>query len=473
MWDADAGARQNVSAKIVSTEPRRVLVGVPGAGLVYYDYAHVLEGVATQRDAHAFAAAPLVLQFLAGRNACLLAYGQTGSGKTHTMFGPPGVLKESASSCAFELSTSAGVVPRVVADVLRTVERAKLRRSKVEATVTFSYLELYKERITCLLTGATVAMYRVGVGAAADEYREACANEASEVLLKGALEFEASQLGEAATWHQLALAEDRKRRAATAMNARSSRAHTVFALTLKQKRGQELVTSKLYLVDLGGSEQLKKSKAVGDRLRETIDINRSLTTLGRVVDALVAKASHVPYYESRLTTLLQPAFGGNSKTAVLVSASPDANDAAESLASLRFGMRCARVQNTNESTTADMKEVLSSLERQIAAATTRVAALAKGGAKQRAENELTNSKLRGMGVGHAAESRLTAMLHQDDTGGDVTKESGLSTAQAHVERGKAQYSHVDDDAGLWLVETERLKTLQQRRNDIIGVNAEL
>ena len=74
----------------------------------------------------------------------------------------------------------------------------------------------------------------------------------------------------------------------------------------------QVLSSKLYLCDLGGSEQVKKSKATGQRFQEAVEINRSLTVLGRVVDALVRKNKyHVPYYESRLTTLLQPAFGGN------------------------------------------------------------------------------------------------------------------------------------------------------------------
>ena len=154
-----------------------------------------------------------------------------------------------------------------------------------------------------------------GKGAAADEYREQAGCD-DDVLLGNATHFDVTAHGAKKAWAALAAAEGRKRRAATAMNARSSRAHTVFALSLTQRRSinEAVLSSKLYLCDLGGSEQVKKSKATGQRFQEAVEINRSLTVLGRVVDALVRKNKyHVPYYESRLTTLLQPAFGGNAR----------------------------------------------------------------------------------------------------------------------------------------------------------------
>jgi len=252
------------------------------------------------------------------------------------------------------------------------------------------------------------------------------------------------------------------------MNARSSRAHTVLALELVQRRNGRAVTSRLYLVDLGGSEQLKRSKAEGDRFWEAVRINKSLSALGRVVDALVAKnAHHVPYYESPLTMLLQPAFGGDSRTTVLVNASPDALDGDETLASLRFGLRCAKVQHAAaDDGSADMGDVLEALEAQVRKSEAEVQRLEACGARQIAERELSQKGLRGMGAGHEAASRLVAMDHQDDTGGDVLVETGLSTAQARASRG--QYTFVEDVAGLWLIETKRLRDLEGRRALILG-----
>ena len=104
--------------------------------------------------------------------------------------------------------------------------------------------------------------------------------------------------------------------------------------------------------------------------------------------------AHVPYYDSKLTTLLRPAFGGNSKTAVLVTCSPDDRDGDEALASLRFGARCARVTNACGAATADMADVLAHLDAQIAGTRATLAALEAGGAKARAAGEAGNAALR-------------------------------------------------------------------------------
>merc|ERR1719487_3178218 len=123
------------------------------------------------------------------------------------------------------------------------------------------------------------------------------------------------------------------------MNERSSRAHTVFVLNLTQINNTLGATAKstLHLVDLAGCEQLKQSKATGQRQREAIGINSSLLVLGKVITALVEGKSHVPYYESALTQLLRPALGGNSRTTVVVTCSSDEVHGDQTLHALRFG----------------------------------------------------------------------------------------------------------------------------------------
>ena len=435
---------------------------MPGTGLSYFNFERVLDGDANQESSYETSCAPLVKSFCDGTNGCLLAYGQTGSGKTHTMFGPPDTLSDACHAPGSELSRNAGVVPRALADCLKAVEGAKERGACVNATLSFTYLELYREQLTDLMTGEKVSLYRVGKGAAADEYREQAGCD-DDVLLGNATHFDVTANGAKKAWAALAEAEGRKRRAATAMNARSSRAHTVFALSLTQRRSvnDTVLSSKLYLCDLGGSEQVKKSKATGARFQEAVEINRSLTVLGRVVDALVRKNKyHVPYYESRLTTLLQPAFGGNARTTILIAASPDDKDGDEALAALRFGRRCARIENSTKCSTANMKEVLEHLEGQIDDAKKELATLEARGAKERAEAEASDATLRGMGAGHNAASRLQAVSHQDDTGGDVTKESRLAGAKG--------YTHVADDAGQYVILTQKLAALEARRRLVVG-----
>ncbi|KAJ8599072.1 hypothetical protein CTAYLR_007602 [Chrysophaeum taylorii] len=442
-------------ARVVSTERTRVLVGLPASGLVYMDYDRVLGPAATQAETYAVAALPLVRAFCAGYDACLLAYGQTAAGKSHCMVGPPGALQETAASAGFrKLSASAGVVPRAIRDVLDTVAAGR-----VDASLTVSYLELYQEKLTDLFTGNPVSLYRVGRGVGADEYRRQKTGDET-LALGGCTALDATKEGPGRTWEALVGAEHRKHLAATAMNSRSSRAHSIVALSLtKRGRRGQLVSSKLYLVDLGGSEQIKKSVTADVakmRVREAIEINASLTALGRVVDALAARNKHhVPYYESRLTTLLRPAFGGNSKTVVLVAASSDDADAEETVASLRFGLRCARVQNSSgKAPTADMRAVLASLEADMAKAKETIALLEAKGAKAQAEIETSDAKLRAVGT------RVASRLHDDDAGGDVAREAHLV--------GQGDYSYVHDDAGLWLVETRRLAALEARYKDILG-----
>merc|ERR1712048_78042 len=128
------------------------------------------------------------------------------------------------------------------------------------------------------------------------------------------------------------------------------RAHTVFALNLTQvnQRTGEIARSTLHLVDLAGCEQLKQSKATGARQVETIGINSSLFVLGKVITALVEGHGHVPYLESALTRLLRPALGGNSRTSVVVTCSPNEAHGDQTLHALRFGERCQQVVNRAE-----------------------------------------------------------------------------------------------------------------------------
>lgn len=180
----------------------------------------------------------------------------------------------------------------------------------------------------------------------------------------------------------LAKGEANKHKAATAMNDRSSRAHTVFMIQLTQRHRGAVIRSRLHLVDLGGSEQIKRSKAQGERLKEAIGINSSLMVLGKCIDALTTKAKHVPYYESKLTMLLQPALGGNARTTVLVTGCADQADADETVHALRFGERCAQISSDVTAATASMAEVMEGLNKELAECTAAIADLTERGGKQ-------------------------------------------------------------------------------------------
>merc|ERR1719217_1807025 len=132
------------------------------------------------------------------------------------------------------------------------------------------------------------------------------------------------------------------------MNEHSSRSHLVFTLTLEQKSMHTKSTKigKLHLVDLAGSEKIVKTGATGKRLDEAKNINRSLSTLGLVINALTTKSrTHVPYRDSKLTRVLQESLGGNAKTSLIVTCSPSTFNEAETLSTLWFGMRVKTVKN--------------------------------------------------------------------------------------------------------------------------------
>lgn len=258
-----------------------------------------------------------------GFNACLLVYGQTGSGKTHTMFGAS--IADGGNAGAV-VSKGSGCVMRSLSELFNA--GATLERScGVVTKYVAQYVQIYQDHVTCLSTGSNVAL------------REAVAG--APVLLQGASETPLEGLGDAS--ELLMRGEERKRYAETAMNHRSSRAHTILAVKITQKRGDLAVSSQLHLVDLAGSERVKKSRAQGGRLVEAVGINSSLMVLGMCIAARVEDRSHVPYYESRLTLLLRSALGGNSRTTAVICCHKEDQHADETLQALSFGERCAMV----------------------------------------------------------------------------------------------------------------------------------
>ena len=129
-------------------------------------------------------------------------------------------------------------------------------------------------------------------------------------------------------------------------------------------------TGKLYLVDLAGSEKISKTGAQGQTLEEAKSINKSLTTLGKVIVALTdKKATHIPYRESKLTRILSESLGGNSKTCLIVTCSPHPFNERESLSTLRFGSRARNIKNkpkiNREFTVPELKRLLDTADKKI------------------------------------------------------------------------------------------------------------
>eukprot|EP00759_Apiculatamorpha_spiralis_P010115 PhF_6_TR17045/c3_g1_i3/m.25958/K10392/KIF1; kinesin family member 1 len=271
---------------------------------------------------------PLVKSALDGFHTCLLAYGQTGSGKTYSVIGYQ------------QNSEERGIMPRV-ADALFAQANARVSDSwtyKME----LSYYEIYCEKCRCLLNPSAVDL----------KVRE---HPVTGPFLENLTKMIVKTPGEV-----LKLMQDGNRTrtvASTAMNATSSRSHAIFTITLSQRRKINDVTwsdivSHITLVDLAGSERAGKSGLDGKTLQEGTNINRSLTTLGKVISALAMESSgsgegslgkHVPYRESALTWLLKDTFGGNSKTTMLATISPAAYNYEETVSTLRYADNAKKI----------------------------------------------------------------------------------------------------------------------------------
>lgn len=260
----------------------------------------------------------LVQSALDGYNVCIFCYGQTGSGKTFTM------------------SSIDGMIPRAVQQIYTTAQGLEEKgwRYKMEG----QFVEVYNENLNDLL-GRAEELDKKKL-----EIRHDPAKKQTTITDVTTVALDSPERVQ----EMLASASRNRSVAATMANSRSSRSHSVFILKLK---GENSITGErsegtLNLVDLAGSERLSHSGATGDRLKETQNINRSLSCLGDVIGALGSgkEGSHVPYRNSKLTYLLQYSLGGNSKTLMFVMISPLQPHLHETLTSLKFA---TKVHNTH------------------------------------------------------------------------------------------------------------------------------
>lgn len=230
-----------------------------------------------------------------------------------------------------------GIIPRAVRHLFED-----LRLMKMEFTMRISYLELYNEELSDLLSSNDCAQIRI--------FEDT--KKKGSVIVQGLEEIPVRSTAD--VFKQLEKGAEKRKMAATLMNAQSSRSHTVFTvhvhITEKSMDGEELVKiGKLNLVDLAGSENISKAgNEKGIRTRETVSINQSLLTLGRVITALVERTPHVPYRESKLTRLLQESLGGRTKTSIIATISPGHKDLEETMSTLEYAHRAKNIQNRPE-----------------------------------------------------------------------------------------------------------------------------
>lgn len=269
-----------------------------------------------------------VRQVLSGFNCTIFAYGQTGTGKTYTMSGD--------ITDILPLPDASGIIPRVLHSLFQ-----KLENEEMENSVKCSFIELYNEELRDLLSHDDTVKLKI--------FEDSNRKSHSATMVQG---IEETHINTASRGIELLRVGSHKRQvAATKCNDLSSRSHTVFTITTYIKRklettGEDYICSgKLNLVDLAGSENIQRSGAENKRAAEAGLINKSLLTLGRVINALVDKNSHIPYRESKLTRLLQDSLGGRTKTCIIATLSPAKSNLEETISTLDYAFRAKNIRN--------------------------------------------------------------------------------------------------------------------------------
>ena len=317
-----------------------------------FNFDRIFPPSSTQQDIYSFGVKGIIDSVLDGYNGTVLAYGQTSSGKTYTMQGEMGS------------EDTRGIIPRMIKHVFDFIHE---QNSSSEFMLKVSMIEIYQERIRDLLD-----VSRVNLPIREDSIKGIYVDGCSERYVGCPRDvLDALELG-----------SNNRAQAATNMNEHSSRSHSIFILTINQTNKKEGYSKigKLYLVDLAGSEKISKTGATGHTLEEAKIINKSLTTLGRVINNLTdGKSQHVPYRESKLTRVLQESLGGNSKTCLIITCSPSIYNESETLSTLRFGERAKKIKNkpkiNKEVTVAELQKLVDQLKENLKKANARITQL--------------------------------------------------------------------------------------------------
>ncbi|KAG8654829.1 hypothetical protein MANES_05G183300v8 [Manihot esculenta] len=297
--------------------------GTPISG-VTYAFDHVFDESCTNARVYELLTKDIIHAAVEGFNGTAFAYGQTSSGKTFTMNGS---------------ETDPGIIHRAVKDIFNKIQMMSDR----EFLIRVSYMEIYNEEINDLfaLENQKLQIHEsLERGIFVAGLREEIVNNAEQVL------------------ELIAAGEVNRHFGETNMNVRSSRSHTIFRMVIESKEkdnnssnyscGDAIRVSVLNLVDLAGSERIAKTGAGGVRLKEGKHINKSLMALGNVINKLSdspKQRGHIPYRDSKLTRILQPALGGNAKTSIICTVAPEEVHVDETKGTLQFASRAKRITN--------------------------------------------------------------------------------------------------------------------------------
>ncbi|THF95118.1 hypothetical protein TEA_016984 [Camellia sinensis var. sinensis] len=293
-------------------------LGTPISG-VSYAFDYVFDQDSTNERVYKLLTKDIIHAAVEGFNGTAFAYGQTSSGKTFTMNGS---------------ANDPGIIHRAVKDIFTKIQMTTDR----EFLIRVSYMEIYNEEINDLFAIENQKLQiheSLERGIFVAGLREEIVNSAEQVL------------------KLIESGEVNRHFGETNMNVRSSRSHTIFRMVIESKgkdscSDDAIRVAVLNLVDLAGSERIAKTGAGGVRLKEGKHINKSLMILGNVINKLsdgAKQRGHIPYRDSKLTRILQPALGGNAKTSIICTLAPEEIHIEETKGTLQFASRAKRITN--------------------------------------------------------------------------------------------------------------------------------
>ncbi|CAH1434763.1 unnamed protein product [Lactuca virosa] len=298
----------------------RSLSGTPLPPALSYTFDHVFDQGCSNSSVYDLLTKDIIHAVVDGFNGTAFAYGQTSSGKTFTMNGS---------------ENDPGIIHRAVKDIFTKIDMSTDR----EFLIRVSYMEIYNEEINDLFAVENQKLQiheSLERGIFVAGLREEIVNSAEQVL------------------KLIEMGEVNRHFGETNMNVRSSRSHTIFRMVIESKGKDStnlddaIRVSVLNLVDLAGSERIAKTGVGGVRLKEGKHINKSLMILGNVINKLSEGAKqrgHIPYRDSKLTRILQPALGGNAKTSIICTVAPEEVHVEETKGTLQFASRAKRITN--------------------------------------------------------------------------------------------------------------------------------
>ena len=283
-----------------------------------FTFDHIFPNTTLQSEVFSIAAEPLLNGLFEGINCTLFCYGQTSSGKTFTMEG----IRNNTNLM--------GIIPRSMNYIFNKINNMSC---DIEFSVKCSYIQIYNEKIQDLLDTR-----KTDLSIREDKKKGIWVEDSTEIYVSSVKEME----------DVFTCGANNRTVSATEMNAGSSRSHSLFIVTIFQKNivTDSTKSAKVFFVDLAGSEKMSKTGITGGMgLKEAQNINKSLMTLGMVINALTENAQHVPYRDSKLTRVLQESIGGNSQTTLIITISSNGLNQSESLSTLRFGQRAKLIKN--------------------------------------------------------------------------------------------------------------------------------